>query len=65
MTWISVKDKLPKKHRQVLAIDANGEITVCLRSAQNEWVYMGCYDGCCKCSNGNVTHWMELPDAPA
>jgi hypothetical protein len=26
---------------------------------------MGCYDDCCKCNAGNITHWMRLPDPPS
>lgn len=64
MIWISVIDKLPTKFRKVLTLDANEEPTVCFYEGSNEWHYMGCYDDCCDCKAGNITHWMDIPKAP-
>jgi len=64
MIWIRVRDKLPPNFLEVLTIDAQGSYTVCLRNGANEWRYRGCYDDCCECCAGNVTHWAELPEPP-
>ncbi len=64
MQWISVRDKLPDKLKEVLTVDANEEQAVCMLNNKKEWVYLGCYDDCCYCTANNITHWMELPEGP-
>lgn len=64
MQWISVTESLPNTWKKVLTLDANKEQSVCIYKGSNEWYYVGCYDDCCKCTAGNITHWMDLPEAP-
>ena len=55
--WISVKERLPKKHETVL---------VCSRGKNNSVISIDCL-----CSSGkwydqddDVTHWMPIPQPP-
>lgn len=67
--WISVKDSLPEIRKEVLVYSYEDEI--------NNGMYVARIDGlnwngspswlysyCCGNHVPNVTHWMELPEAP-
>jgi hypothetical protein len=73
MEWISVKESLPDKYERVLVTD--GKYT-CMHYKQSACNYEGsegddlygnwCYqwrDGC-YLADGNVTHWIPLPQPP-
>ena len=53
--WISVKDRLPKKRTEVLAVISLGIMVVAWYD--REWSYNGI-------TLHNVTHWMPLPELP-
>lgn len=54
--WISVKDRLPEPHVDVLTYRAkNGYVEVSHRLKSRWW---------CESETNPITHWMPLPDAP-
>jgi hypothetical protein len=74
MKWISVKDRLPEKYKKVIV--TNGK-QVCLHYKQSGWNFKGSEGddlfplSCeqseswyCGIEEGDVTHWMPLPDTP-
>jgi hypothetical protein len=73
--WISVKDKLPDKSKEVLAYGSgyafnhNGNPTMVIKVCwfdkdDKNWCYYYDYDEHDIYLMGNVTHWMELPENP-
>lgn len=71
LQWISVKDRLPRKHTEVLIAFA-GQVSLASTGQwtdspndRNGWCYPvenngACHDG----SDPVVTHWMPLPEVP-
>jgi hypothetical protein len=55
--WISVKDRLPEKLKDVLVIRMNGEPDIEFLFYDGTWV--GDTEG-----KQDVTHWMPLPQPP-
>jgi hypothetical protein len=53
--WISVKDRLPEKGKDVLCVDHRGAFIGCF--SDGIWYDV---DSC----NVPVTHWMPLPELP-
>ena len=55
--WISVKDRLPKDYKDVLAYDSeHKEIVIALYDSESEeWTYGNWYDG-------EITYWQPLPE---
>ncbi len=65
--WISVKEKLPENENTVVVKCENGIVTACFHYRYNN---KGTWSGRCCCINEiespyNVTHWMQLPEAPS
>jgi len=70
--WISVKDRLPEKDKDVLVMvdDCMIEGSYDVERAKDYnrgWTFIslashGC--GCCSDGDENITHWMELPLKP-
>lgn len=67
MNWISVKDRLPLCSGRYLAFipyyyhEGSGEVVICYFDGTNTW-----YDNDCVKTfrEGDVTHWMPLPEPP-
>lgn len=59
MEWISVKDRLPKPFRDVLAIMDNGDMHVLYMVQDGTWNRFFAERGL-----KNITHWMPLPEPP-
>lgn len=63
MEWISVKDRLPEKNKEVIFWD--GEEMYVRKSyyagnyEEKDW----CYSDCCGCV-ATATHWTPLPEQP-
>lgn len=57
--WISVDDRLPKVHEDVL-VYANDEILIAFLSSKNDWLY---YENVSS-DKFPVKYWMELPQPP-
>lgn len=57
MKWISVKDKLPKEFKDVLALSDDGLMQVCfvMENIYGEYVWD---------SMSNIVFWMKLPNRP-
>ena len=51
--WISVKDRLPDKHTDVLVCQTNGKVLKGWLGSADRWF-----------APGIVTHWMPLPQPP-
>ena len=51
--WISVKNRLPEKYDDYLTYDEYG-ITMITHYNMQGWFS----------KNGNITHWMPLPEPP-
>jgi hypothetical protein len=63
MSWISVKDKLPKENEHVIVFDnTEGICRGYIRYGSWQHYPIGSYagDGCLF----DVTHWMPLPSPP-
>ena len=56
--WIPVDERLPEKHRIVLAYFRFGMIDTGIYNGRNWWNDIGI------ANNENVTHWMPLPEPP-
>ncbi len=61
MTWINVKEKLPKINQRVLVYQKDGvhggyPIDIEYRDSLDFWSDQGIYS--------EITHWMPLPEAP-
>lgn len=56
--WISVKDRLPEKHRYVLVHLSWGAIATGVHNGRNWW------DELSIVNNDDVTHWMPPPEPP-
>lgn len=70
MEWIRVQDKLPEKYSRVLV--TNGK-EVCIHYKQSGVnfedergydLYCGSHYDNCRIDEGEVTHWMPLPEPP-
>lgn len=57
--WISVDDRLPKVHEDVL-VYSKGEILIAYLSHDNDWLY---YENVSS-DKFPVDYWMELPQKP-
>lgn len=57
--WISVDDRLPKAHVDVL-VYANNEILIAYIGSNNDWLY---YENVSS-EEFPVEYWMELPQPP-
>lgn len=69
MEWISVKDRLPDKQKQVLVYDhGKGIITQGFKYQHSNVWHVTTYMDSINIFTGevaiNVTHWMPLPDEP-
>jgi hypothetical protein len=62
MSWISVKDRLPEESTHCIVRIDDGEYQVAWRE-NGHWIM---FNPCCIYNSqlNNVTHWMELPEAP-
>lgn len=54
--WISVKERLPEKRKDVLVRYGNGRIDIDWIDSTQCFVFDNLY--------GRVTHWMLLPEPP-
>lgn len=62
MEWISVKDKLPEKEKNVLYCDIETEIYLgMLIDGMDKEIYWSHYD---YLEDHDITHWMPLPNPP-
>jgi len=64
--WISVKERLPKEEEEVLTFGRLGCVVGYYSEELNDWqaTYADCETGEPWLKDGEVTHWMDLPDAP-
>lgn len=53
--WISVEDKLPEEHTDVIVTDGSN-VAHCKKYGDGFYTNVG---KCC-----NVTHWMQIPELP-
>ena len=59
MDWISIDDRLPQNHADVLMCTSAGqEIIVGWRGEDGQWATWNE-------PRGDISHWMPLPDLPA
>lgn len=64
--WIPVTERLPQDHERVLVVNDDGKMMVAQRAEDDWWHYYCAYDvdrwwtG----ENGEVAHWMPLPEPP-
>ena len=72
MEWISVNDRLPEQHKEVLISIEYGDVIQAYYS-DNRWYISrdvrdnatDCYANVARLIEGsNVTHWMPLPEPP-
>ncbi len=61
MNWISVKDRLPDNHQEVMICTESGIRVEIFYSDAEQFLDSHCYETLLK----YVTHWMPLPDKPA
>ena len=54
--WVSVEERLPEMHKDVLALYTYGKIMISWRNSDDLWLLEKLY--------GPVTHWMPLPAPP-
>ena len=59
--WISVKDRLPEAGTKALCYLKRGEYWTAVWDDCGDDLWS---DGEAWCSNGEVTHWMPLPEPP-
>jgi hypothetical protein len=53
MDWISVKDRLPDKFKEVIVATEGGRVKSVIYAGDDKWnTFL------------NITHWMEYPEAP-
>jgi hypothetical protein len=53
MDWISVKDRLPDKFKEVIVATEGGRVKSAIYAGDDKWnTFL------------NITHWMEYPEAP-
>ena len=53
MDWISVKDRLPEKFKEVIVSTEDGRVKSAIYIGRDQWnTFL------------NITHWMEYPEAP-
>ena len=63
--WVSVEERLPEGHAQVLMWSARWEIAEAgSYYNQHFWVYSEIGDGYIADNIDNITHWMLLPAPP-
>ena len=55
--WISIKDKKPKIGQHIIGLWHHGKEYTHYESNISSWIYQ-------KKDNGNLTHWMPLPEPP-
>lgn len=63
--WIATKARLPDKHISVLVYDQDKEMCYVGYRLSDRWWYgdhYGRWDA--PETEGNITHWMPLPDSP-
>ena len=72
MEWISVKDRFPEQHKEVLISIEYGDIIQANYSGNRWYISRDVRDNATDCyaslaqltNDSNVTHWMPLPPAP-
>ena len=53
MDWISVRDRLPDKFKEVIVATEEGRVKSAIYAGGDKWnTFL------------NITHWMEFPEAP-
>ena len=57
MEWISIEDKKPKIGQNILGLWHHNNPHAVYSQNISSWVYA-------KKNNGNLTHWMPLPEPP-
>lgn len=61
--WISINDRLPSVHEDVLAwsiLDNGGYVLATLSSSEKEWFCQPLF-GANYRTKGGISHWMPLP----
>ena len=61
MSWTSVEDRLPNDHEIVLVFRANTMQDTCLFISKDRVFYNSARQ---QYNNGEITHWMPLPEPP-